>query len=810
MGGAIRILLAIAVLLLAFRAEAAGAAGGRLDLGAWAFDSQGPVSLAGEWQFVRGRFVGPADPWPADSTLIKVPGAWTGIRSFGYGAGTYRLTVDCSWPRTLAVNTPYQHTAMALSVNGRELARQGTPGTTKSTHVPGVAGQTVLLQGLHCPLDIRVQVSNFEIYRAGMVRALTLGPPARLLTQRESEVTLTTIGASAAAAIGVFGLFSVLARRRDWSSIVLGLYALTLASYVAFSPDGALQSWLAGVGFEGRQRIWFGNSYLLWAMHPVLAQALFPRHSWRPAAAALAAFCAAGFLLALLAPLDVFLRSGPLSWLGWMTTSAYLAVVLLRAVRHGDRSARILLVGLCALVGAVIHDLASPSASYLGRLVPIGNSIYLVTLAMLLGQRYARALATEELRAAEQKHRADLLVTATKAGVLDWETSTGVVRASARYREMLGLDAGRDAAELPALPTLVHPDDREAVRRVLETHENDRAGPGLRRWEPLEFRMRAATGETVWVHLEAVTVAAEDGRPLRHICTFIDISELKSAEERLQEAQVRLASEAQRAGLAQVTTNVLHNVGNVLTSVNVSAHVLSGRLESGRSGRLRDVADLLEAEMARIEAGTRGEKMQLLPGYVRDLANALEAERSEMLGEVHRLFSSVDHIKNVVAMQQSYAGGGGGGSREQVSMATLVGDTLTLQQDVLARNRVTVQRDFARVSPAPLDRTRIMQVLVNLVGNACDAMAANGGERILRVAVRQGSSDVSVSVSDNGSGISPEHRAKLFAHGFTTRAEGHGFGLHSCAQAAREMGGELTVESDGPGKGATFTLRLPR
>jgi signal transduction histidine kinase len=64
-------------------------------------------------------------------------------------------------------------------------------------------------------------------------------------------------------------------------------------------------------------------------------------------------------------------------------------------------------------------------------------------------------------------------------------------------------------------------------------------------------------------------------------------------------------------------------------------------------------------------------------------------------------------------------------------------------------------------------------------------------------------------VRDNGVGIQPNHLAKIFAHGFTTRAEGHGFGLHSSANAASEMGGKLTVASEGFDCGATFTLEIP-
>jgi signal transduction histidine kinase len=72
-----------------------------------------------------------------------------------------------------------------------------------------------------------------------------------------------------------------------------------------------------------------------------------------------------------------------------------------------------------------------------------------------------------------------------------------------------------------------------------------------------------------------------------------------------------------------------------------------------------------------------------------------------------------------------------------------------------------------------------------------------------------GSGCVRVQVKDNGIGIAPENLVKIFSHGFTTKKEGHGFGLHTCALAARDMGGSLVAESEGLGRGATFTLELP-
>jgi signal transduction histidine kinase len=276
----------------------------------------------------------------------------------------------------------------------------------------------------------------------------------------------------------------------------------------------------------------------------------------------------------------------------------------------------------------------------------------------------------------------------------------------------------------------------------------------------------------------------------------------------LRDAQSRLLAEARRAGMAQIATNVLHNVGNVLTSVNVSTHVLAERVRSSRAARLADVAHLLHGNEQDVQRFlSEDEKGRLLPGYLKELAQALAAERDELLGELGRLSASVDHIKNVVAMQQSYAAGANG-VLEPVRLDELVDDALRIEEVSLTRHRVTVRRDYKDVPRVALDKTRVMQILVNLTENAIQAMET-ASERLLTVSVWADGAMVSVAVADSGCGISPDNTRKMFSHGFTTKPQGHGFGLHSCALAAREMGGSLSVHSDGPGRGATFTLQVP-
>jgi C4-dicarboxylate-specific signal transduction histidine kinase len=159
-------------------------------------------------------------------------------------------------------------------------------------------------------------------------------------------------------------------------------------------------------------------------------------------------------------------------------------------------------------------------------------------------------------------------------------------------------------------------------------------------------------------------------------------------------------------------------------------------------------------------------------------------------------------------MQQSYATAGG--VKEWINVLNLVEDSLRMNEGTLKHDGVEVIREFETVPPINVERHKILQILINLLGNASHACAESARvDKRLTVRVANGEGRIKISVRDNGIGIPSENLTRIFHQGFTTRKDGHGFGLHSSVLAAKEMGGSLTVHSDGPGQGAAFTLELP-
>jgi C4-dicarboxylate-specific signal transduction histidine kinase len=289
-----------------------------------------------------------------------------------------------------------------------------------------------------------------------------------------------------------------------------------------------------------------------------------------------------------------------------------------------------------------------------------------------------------------------------------------------------------------------------------------------------------------------------------------EVTERTCAETELESVHGQLVDAARRAGMAEVATGVLHNVGNVLNSINVSSTLLSERLRDSQLTDLRRAVDLMNQHLDNLPAFfAENEQGKQLPRFLDLLADHLARQKDELIEEVRVLNNNVDHVKTIVAMQQSYAGAAG--VIVKVKIAELIQDAIRLNTSSLEKYRIQLVCDFGEMPELGVDKQRLLQILVNLVTNAKDALiASDRSDRKLTVrARRQGDDWVRIDVIDNGIGIAPTDLTRIFSHGFTTKKRGHGFGLHSSANAAREMDGALSVHSDGPGLGARFTIELP-
>ncbi|MEI6861261.1 MAG: ATP-binding protein [Verrucomicrobiota bacterium] len=317
-----------------------------------------------------------------------------------------------------------------------------------------------------------------------------------------------------------------------------------------------------------------------------------------------------------------------------------------------------------------------------------------------------------------------------------------------------------------------------------------------------------------------ITWAVSNKLPLRNrggeiIGTFgqsKNVTESKRLESALEKAQADLVEASRQAGMAEVATGVLHNVGNVLNSLNVSASLIAAALRQSRVGMLGKLSVLLQEH--RDDLGpffTSDPKGRRVLELVASLAHSLAEDQERLLGEITSLQENVDHIKDIVTMQQSYATMVG--ILEPLSSDALMADAIRMNSAAFSRHDVRVVRDFHPAPPVLAERGKVLQILINFIRNAkyaCDEQPCGAGKVVtFGLAPAPDGRYVRLSVTDNGVGIAPENLTRIFNHGFTTKATGHGFGLHASANAAKEMKGTITVHSAGLGQGATFTLELP-
>jgi PAS domain S-box-containing protein len=316
-------------------------------------------------------------------------------------------------------------------------------------------------------------------------------------------------------------------------------------------------------------------------------------------------------------------------------------------------------------------------------------------------------------------------------------------------------------------------------------------------------------GRMSWVLTTKMPFRNPDGRIIGTFGISKDITAIKETEAELEQVHKQLLETSRQAGMTEIATNVLHNVGNVLNSVNVSASLVVESAKKSKAANLAKVAAMLrehEHDLGTyITSDTKGRQ---LPVYLGQLAEQFLTDQKTTVSELDLLVKNIEHIKEIVAMQQNYAKVSG--IKEIINVRELVEDGLRMNEGSLNRHQVQIIREFENVPPMNVEKHKVLQVLVNLIRNAKHACQDSArADRRLTVRVADGAGRIKISVMDNGVGIPAENLNRIFSHGFTTKKNGHGFGLHSGALAAKEMGGSLTVHSDGPGKGANFTLELP-
>ncbi|OHB59417.1 MAG: hypothetical protein A2173_11865 [Planctomycetes bacterium RBG_13_44_8b] len=262
--------------------------------------------------------------------------------------------------------------------------------------------------------------------------------------------------------------------------------------------------------------------------------------------------------------------------------------------------------------------------------------------------------------------------------------------------------------------------------------------------------------------------------------------------------------------MAEVAANVLHNVGNALNSINVSAAIVAETIKNFETGNLVKLADLItehKADLAHFL--TQDDKGKYVPTYICEVSKHLAQQQAETVEKLQAIIKNVDHVKEIVKMQHSYTAAES--HLDTVSLDELVENAIEINYSGLSRQKVEIIREYEDIGNIAIDKQKTLQILVNLIDNAEHSLAESNNEpKVMRIrTARSGDEKVRIEVTDNGGGIDPANLEKIFERGFTTKDTGHGFGLYNCQLAVKGMQGSLTAQSQGIGQGATFIFEMP-
>ena len=766
MAAACRLAAALVATAFAVAAWAAAPAplahDGLIDLGA----ANAEHVLRGEWGFAWQQFVDPAAAAPLPAKA-PVPAPWNDLTADGKPAGpdgfaSYSLDVRCPAGKQLALSVPAQRTAMRLYVNGRLAASQGEPGRSATQARPAIARRAVLTDPFACPLHIVVHLSNWSHRSGGFVRAPVAGPMEELAPDHGQRLALDTILLGAYLVMGILPVFFFFARREQ-VALLFGLFCLAQTVYADMTGERLL---LQLAGAETPWEVYLRIEYLSWfasaVLFVLLIDRLFPRTLHPRAVRGLVVANVLPMLVVALTPARVYSYLVFYGQAVGVVVGIYVTVSIARAARHGRTDAGVILVGMGFLLLVILTNLLQFYADITqGGITALGLLVFVLSPGIVLLRRLARLLNAEELRSAEEREKVDLLVRATQAGILDWDGTHQLTRYSPRLLEILGYPADTDTSGWPPIFERIHPADRALVQEAFLEQLRDRSVKGGEmRHPPFEYRLLRRDGTPVWVHAEAISLRAPDGRTLRYICSYHDITDHRAVAEGLKRQNAALAENARlREDVERMSR---HDLKTPLNSIIGVARLL--REDAAVQPDQRELLAIAE------RAGYRLLEMVNL---------SLDLSRMEL--------GTYDFHPQAVNLLDV--------------LARVLPDLHGLAQS--CRVSVRMERSFDAPVYARAEELLCYSILANLLKNAIEATPPGG---VVTIGIDAGDP---LRVRIHNPARVPDAVAGRFFDKYVTagKPNGTGLGTYSARLMARVQEGELEMRTGDAGTVLTLTLR---
>ncbi len=352
--------------------------------------------------------------------------------------------------------------------------------------------------------------------------------------------------------------------------------------------------------------------------------------------------------------------------------------------------------------------------------------------------------------------------------------------------------------------TYVHPEDRYLFEKTFKKfkvygHESD-----------FEFRF-LVNGQERWVSVRSRIIKRDEYGNIEIISgTLSDITERKIVEKKISSLNEQLIIAARRAGMAEVASSVLHNIGNVLNSLNVNASILLEKISNNKVKKIKNISELINAHKENLSSFIENDaKGKYIPEYLSSLAEYWDSEQKNYIQNLTTMNEHIQHVKEIIGRQQSLSVSIG--LIQPVLLNELIEDAISIVIPNQQKSDIEIKKEFAILEETLVDKAVLLQILVNLIRNAKESLDESNkkNKKLLIKLTLKDSETASINVEDNGMGIAPDCLKKIFTFGFTTKGKGFGIGLHTSLLASRSMNGKLEVFNVGKDKGAIFELTFP-
>lgn len=369
--------------------------------------------------------------------------------------------------------------------------------------------------------------------------------------------------------------------------------------------------------------------------------------------------------------------------------------------------------------------------------------------------------------------------------------------------KLFGLDPLQAVPDYDAILALVHEDDRENLNNLVV-----RAFTQGISYE-IEFRIKnVEKNKYHWVYAVG-ELQHRNGDTHRYLSGLVmDIDRRKQTEKKLHDLQQKLLLKARQAGMSEIATSVLHNIGNILNSVNVSISLIKESLQNKSLKNFMQAVTLLKENASKPNYFSENEKGKLLPDYIETFTKKLLEDDELIKNEIENLNKNIAHIADIVMMQKEISGVYD--IKEKINLSDIIEMAIKMC-GFEQKQAISITKNYGDDYFLMIDKVKLLQILVNLIKNAKESLIESNNQNKhidIRTYYDKSTENYFIEIQDNGVGIPEENLTKIFSMGYTTKPSGHGFGLHGSANTAKQLGGSLKAVSKGLNEGACFILQL--